>query len=1105
MFGTYSIVATIIGIITGEEGMACERHRSRTLLTGWTLVALLLTVPPLTANNTSRFLPKVEIGIDRSNKATEWTISPPGEPNIYPFNGPYNGAGVFEARRVAVFDGIARLHPQWFRDGFGPDTPEGVQSFVDMVRQVQARGMRILAVVSHTGSDFEKKDYIDPAQSGCQWGTFPLSKIDLAKFEHRVRSYFDALKQAGLSVDAFEIGNELDLYCNDADLPRTSEFAAHHWQWFLTQEQVHQFAAGYAPFLKTFAGLIREYFPSAKIITFGMSNPSGNSAALLQALANLTDSSGKTFDYTSLVDGYGTHIYVSADTTANMIQRATEELTSQAAMLPHVEEKPIWITEWNEAASAFWSSKTWYFQPSGSGPTADDRNKADAKSEFPAMNRAQVIQAFHEKVIDRLRSMPNPLNIGYLFYYSYDSAGKSAMCDATVFNVRRGIKAYCFSGVIDPITGDLLPDVASALLRQPQLKASGEKSVVPPKGGSVPEALQNIGHIVPRPAQMFRGWGMSLAWEANDLYGGARQSAQIKDPKIQDEYMDLLFGDPAKRLSLGFTIARYNIGGGDDPTHTHMRPDAQMEGYQSGPGAAFDWTRDAPQRRMLQEAKKRGANIFEAASYSPPYWMTVSGCSSGSSIEHQDNLRPEMRESFVNYLATIVEHFREAEGIRFESVEPFNEPDGAWWKAGGRQEGYTVPAETQTAILPLLAQRLKRDGVGTFVSGVDTNNISAAVGTATQLNASSLSALGRLNTHDYHHSVGDLAKLKQYKKLGQKLQKSIWMSELGCCQANQSDKTEMWGALFMADSIRMDLRDMGAESWVLWQPDWNVIAFNPNGGEPQLQKQYYALAQYTRFIRPGFQIISAGGAYNTLAAYSHSSKRLVLVSTNWDAAGLNDLDLSGFGGVSASVTMYRTSGDERVNLQEKTVAVSASGHIVDPLPVRSITTYVIDGVTPLANAPYSAIEGTHQIMSEATKLCLNITRNSTESGAAIIPYPCGGGFSNMEFNFVDRGGGFYSIHTANGETSLCLNISNGTMASGDGKTPGGPGNLIQWNCGQATIPANELFAVSDAGKGQVRIRVKSGGLCLEDPGRGGTIRQNRCNASSLNQTFVLTD
>jgi hypothetical protein len=68
-------------------------------------------------NATRKAMPEIEFGIDRSNMATEWTLSPPAEPNIYPFNGPYNGAGIFEARRIAVFDGIARLHPQWFRDG----------------------------------------------------------------------------------------------------------------------------------------------------------------------------------------------------------------------------------------------------------------------------------------------------------------------------------------------------------------------------------------------------------------------------------------------------------------------------------------------------------------------------------------------------------------------------------------------------------------------------------------------------------------------------------------------------------------------------------------------------------------------------------------------------------------------------------------------------------------------------------------------------------------------------------------------------------------------------------------------------------------------------
>jgi hypothetical protein len=50
-----------------------------------------------------------------------------------------------------------------------------------------------------------------------------------------------------------------------------------------------------------------------------------------------------------------------------------------------------------------------------------------------------------------------------------------------------------------------------------------------------PSAAAESGHVVPRPAQTFREWGMSLAWEANDLYGGGRQPAQIKEPRIQSQ------------------------------------------------------------------------------------------------------------------------------------------------------------------------------------------------------------------------------------------------------------------------------------------------------------------------------------------------------------------------------------------------------------------------------------------------------------------------------------------------------------------------------------------------------------------------------------------
>jgi Ricin-type beta-trefoil lectin domain len=159
--------------------------------------------------------------------------------------------------------------------------------------------------------------------------------------------------------------------------------------------------------------------------------------------------------------------------------------------------------------------------------------------------------------------------------------------------------------------------------------------------------------------------------------------------------------------------------------------------------------------------------------------------------------------------------------------------------------------------------------------------------------------------------------------------------------------------------------------------------------------------------------------------------------------------------------------------------------------------YVLKASTPSS----ASIEGTHQIVSQATGLCFNIRGNTNNSGEAIIPWPCGG-FTNMQFNFVDQGSGSYSIHTVNGTQDLCLNISTGASSPGDGKKYGGPGNLIQWSC--RGLSDNELFRLVDLGGGGQQIRVKNSGLCLEDPGSGGTIRQNVCS-SSPNQAFILTE
>jgi hypothetical protein len=57
---------------------------------------------------------------------------------------------------------------------------------------------------------------------------------------------------------------------------------------------------------------------------------------------------------------------------------------------------------------------------------------------------------------------------------------------------------------------------------------------------------------------------------------------------------------------------------------------------------------------------------------------------------------------------------------------------------------------------------LKHDGLDTFVSGVDMNNLDAAVSGLGALNPATLAALGRLNTHDYHTNPHP-GRLKEYK------------------------------------------------------------------------------------------------------------------------------------------------------------------------------------------------------------------------------------------------------------------------------------------------------------------------------------------------------
>ena len=221
-------------------------------------ILLFFSTPNVTAAAPQAPIPPLAFGIDRSNMGTQWTLAFPQEPNVSPFlASEYNKPGNFEARRVAVMNGIARLHAAWFRDGFG-----GSAQAIDLLKLVHARGMKMLAIVGPAASDYPPGAHLDKAQSGCPWGTYPLSKINIGAYRKRIEAALAVVRAAGQTVEAFEIGNEVDLYCNDADNPTGAEWAKHHWKWFLNDAQVRNFVSGYAPLLASSVGRDPQNLPA---------------------------------------------------------------------------------------------------------------------------------------------------------------------------------------------------------------------------------------------------------------------------------------------------------------------------------------------------------------------------------------------------------------------------------------------------------------------------------------------------------------------------------------------------------------------------------------------------------------------------------------------------------------------------------------------------------------------------------------------------------------------------------------------------------------------------------------------------------------------------
>ncbi len=388
----------------------------------------------------------------------------------------------------------------------------------------------------------------------------------------------------------------------------------------------------------------------------------------------------------------------------------------------------------------------------------------------------------------------------------------------------------------------------------------------------------------------------------------------------REQVADLLF---SKEKGIGLSLWRFNLGAGLQPERIED-PLRTTESFETAKGR-YDWSRMKTERWMLRAAKARGVTRFHAFSLSPTPRMTRNGFVNADGGRHTTNLKAGMEADYATYLADIVEQFargyREEERVVFDWISPFNEPQWDW--NGGSHEGSRWSNEDMKRVARLLGRELQRRKLRTQVHVAESGSIpdmtagnakvSGRYGTAFGGYVDAFAGdpelapyLGKtLGFHSYWSDGGDVF-WKHRAALREKIDAypgwRVFQTEY--CVMQWGRDLGIDTALHVARVLHGDLMAVGVSGWSWW------LALSPHdykdgllytdwkkeGDEPTVlpSKTFWALGNYSRFVRPGMVRVEISGDglqdyANLVATAYHDEKsgRVVVVYVNSGKKPLN--------------------------------------------------------------------------------------------------------------------------------------------------------------------------------------------------------------------------
>ena len=394
---------------------------------------------------------------------------------------------------------------------------------------------------------------------------------------------------------------------------------------------------------------------------------------------------------------------------------------------------------------------------------------------------------------------------------------------------------------------------------------------------------------------------------------------------------DLLYGDSGARLN----IVRLKVS-----PHARLRPGAAPADAAAWSGK-YDWASDVDTQRTWQAIRpvlEKTRPVLYAVPFTPPVRWKTNGQLSGGSLKREDY------RAYAEYLCDFLAYCRGPLGAGIDALSLQNEPGvAAPW-----QSCLWTGTELRDFI-KIAAPLIRAAGLKTRIMLSEGTSWSGAWEhlLPTLQDPEARGFLNIMASHSYG-SPGDAAR-RSFAAASGRNGLPIWMSEMSLMEPPAPDDPGMPAAIRIARYIHRDLVEGRASAWIFcfaifrssFPGSMGVLAPADGSGSRQgalvVPKRFWAMAHYSRFVRPGWAVVGVDGAgADNTAFIDPQGDGFVVVAVNPEDKAVPaayDFGVRTISAVRAFVTTKDLDLAEAASPEARDHGFSAL------LPPRSVTTF----------------------------------------------------------------------------------------------------------------------------------------------------------------------